>query len=61
MSDSFNPTKGERLYRNITDREIGYMTDEQEKEIKEAEEALERERVKNDAIFDAMKELDGKL
>ena len=61
MSDSFNPTKGERLYGNITDREIGYMTDEQEKEIKEAEEALERERVKNDAIFDAMKELDGKL
>ena len=30
MSDSFNPTKGERLYGNITDRELGYMTDNME-------------------------------
>ena len=56
-------TKGERLYGNITDRELRYMTDEEEKEAErlEREEQLERDLERNDAIFHAMKELDGKL
>lgn len=71
-------TKGERLYGDIKDSELGYMPDDiaeqfekEEKEAfkreeyrqeqEEAEEAAERERMRNDAIFHAMKELDGKL
>ena len=49
-------TKGERLYGNITDRELGYMTDQEQKELERAEDKQEKERMRNDAIFHAMKE-----
>ena len=64
MKNPFNKFNGDNsMTHNVKDSEFRLMTDEEEKEAEriEREEQLERDLVRNDAIYHAMKELDGKL